>query len=83
MEFFLFKMEPALNKIFEGKYIDDKNLYNLYYPDIKQPKTIVRYVDGLYMDKDYHIISPSEAYNLAKEEGRVIIKVAKLSMGGA
>lgn len=82
MEYFLFKLEPRLNKTFEGKYIDDKNLYDLYYPDIKQPNTIVRQVNGVLMDSNYNVISSKEAYKLAQSAGRIIIKIAQLSMGG-
>lgn len=81
MEYFLFKLEPYLNK-YEAKFIDDKNYYDLLFPDIKQPKTVFRQIDGNFLDEKYNIISKEEALNIAKTFDRIIIKEATLSMGG-
>ena len=81
MEYFLFKLEPYLNK-YEAKFIDDKNYYDLLFPDIKQPKTVFRQIDGNFLDEKYNIISKEEVFNIAKTFDRIIIKEATLSMGG-
>ena len=62
---------------------DDKNLYDLYFHDVKRPKVLFRKVKNLYLDADYTIISQEKALDIAKEQGEVICKVAKFSMGGS
>lgn len=62
---------------------DDKNLYDLYFHDVNRPKTLFRKVKGLYLDENYCIISQEKALEICKEQGEVICKVAKFSMGGS
>ena len=81
LEYFMFKLEPYLNK-YEAKYIDDKNFYDLLFPDIKQPKTVLRQVDGVFLDEHYNVISKEKAFNIAKQFDKIIIKEATSSVGG-
>lgn len=62
--------------------LDDKNLYDLFFYDVKMPQTIVRKVDGFYLDKDYKTITLDEAVNLCVEAKSVISKESRLSCGG-
>lgn len=62
---------------------DDKNLYDLYFHDVKRPVMLFRKVKGVYMDADYNIISQGTALAMAREQGEVICKVAKFSGGGS
>lgn len=65
-----------------AKSIDDKNLYDLFFHDIPQPKTIVRKEEDIILNDKYQIISLDEAINLCSSEGLVIIKPSVLSVGG-
>ena len=62
--------------------LDDKNLYDLFFYDVKLPKTIVRKIDGFYLDKDFMTITLDQAVDLCVSEGRVISKESRLSCGG-
>ncbi len=62
--------------------LDDKNLYDLYFPDVKMPATIVRKTNGVLLDADYNIIDVQRALQLCKERGSVISKEARNSAGG-
>ena len=89
----LFKYMPdAFLKTFIDDYFtnpqqsfpcDDKNLYDLYFHDVKRPKILFRKIKNLYLDADYSIISRETALAMAREQGEVICKVAKFSMGGS
>lgn len=63
--------------------IDDKNLYDLYFRDVKMPLSIVRKTFGVLMDKDYRMIDINNALHLCKEYGKVICKKSCNSSGGA
>lgn len=62
--------------------LDDKNFYNLYFPDVKQPKTIARKNSGIYTDNNYQIITLDKVISLCEIQGSVIIKQSTLSNGG-
>lgn len=62
--------------------VDDKNLYDLYFHDVNQPKTVFRKVDGMYMDSNYKVISLEDALKKSKDEGEVVLKVCRFSCGG-
>ena len=62
--------------------IDDKNLYDLLFHDVAQPRTIVRMVDGVLLSADYQQIEKKNFLELCKREERVIIKIAVESEGG-
>lgn len=57
-----------------GWGVNDKNYYSLYFPDVKQPQTIVRKINSIFYDARYHIISERTAIDLCKSEKAVIIK---------
>ncbi len=61
---------------------DDKNQYDLYFHDVYRPKTIFRKLRNQYLDSDYNFISQEQAIKLAKNNGEVILKIAKFSCGG-
>jgi len=61
---------------------DAKNLYDLYFFDVNRPKTIFRKVDDFLLDSDYNSISLKEAIAKSRDEGEVVMKIAKFSSGG-
>lgn len=62
--------------------LDDKNLYDLYFHDLKMPRTVIRVINGFLLDKDYHTISTEQALDLCEAAGVVVCKEARLSQGG-
>lgn len=62
--------------------LDDKNMYDLFFGDVKMPRTIVRKTNGVLLDRDYQIITAAQALALCKAQGRVISKEARMSGGG-
>lgn len=66
----------------KAKVLDDKNLYDLYFHDVKMPKTIFRKIGDIFLDKDYGIIDFETVYQLCKNEKEVIIKLASDSCQG-
>lgn len=61
---------------------DDKNLYDLYFPEAKMPKTLFRKVDQLFLNDKYEIISDDEVVRICKTRKEVIIKKTRFSQGG-
>ena len=62
--------------------LDDKNLYDLYFTDIKRPTTIIRKMNGQFLDRDYQFITPEQALELCTQNRTVISKEALDSCGG-
>ena len=62
--------------------LDDKNLYDLYFHDVRMPHTYIRKINGELFDKDYHLITLDQALKLCADAGQVISKDAILSSGG-
>lgn len=62
--------------------LDDKNMYDLYFPDIKQPKTIARKHGNIYTDELYNIINLEDVLARCIKQSSVIIKKSTLSNGG-
>lgn len=76
-------VDKCLTNGLEANTVDDKNLYNLYFHDVNQPTTIVRKVNGVYLDTDYNIISEDEAVMKCVKNKAVIIKPTINSCAGA
>lgn len=64
-------IDTFFNDSVRCKYMDDKNLYDLYFHDVNQAKTICRKEGNVYLDKDYREISMQQAVNLCKNGGGV------------
>lgn len=62
--------------------LDDKNLYNLFFRDVKMPRTVVRKCEGVLLDSNYQVIDLERALELCMQEPRVICKLARNSVGG-
>lgn len=74
-DFYYGILEKKLNKVKLAKAYEDKCMYDRIYPNMNQPKTILRNIEGIYSDKDYIKITEEIAINmLEKLEGVFIIK---------
>lgn len=62
--------------------LDNKNFYDLYFSDVKMPETIIRRIDGIFMDKAYRQLSFQQSINACSHKENVIIKQALNSDGG-
>lgn len=76
-------VDTRLSKPVMAKYFDNKNLYDLLFPDVPQPKTIVRKDEEVLLDAEYNIIDIETAINKCVEAKNVIIKPSVESEGGA
>lgn len=76
-------VDSFFTDINKAEVLDDKNFYDLYFHDVHQPRTIVRKIQGNYLDKDYNLITEESVYELCKKESELIIKPAVNSCGGA
>lgn len=65
-----------------GYGFNDKNYYQLIFPDVKQPETIVHIIGGLLFDKDYIQINASTAISLISNYSEVILKPSQESGSG-
>ena len=72
--YFYAVVDTFFNDPIRCKYMDDKNLYDLYFHDVNQAKTICRKEHGVFLDGNYQIISKSKAICLCKDSGGVILK---------
>lgn len=62
--------------------LDDKNLYDLYFPGIKMPQTLFRRINGCLLNKAYSPIIEDEALEVIRAEETVVIKASVDSSGG-
>jgi hypothetical protein len=81
-DFFYCYVDPVFNSPRATDFIDDKNLYDLFFSGVRLPHTIVRKMNGLLLDSAYIIISTDKAVQLCKQQGSVIIKKSCFSSGG-
>lgn len=65
-----------------GWGVNDKNYYSLYFPHVKQPKVVIRKINDILYDANYHIISNKKTLKLCDENEKLIIKPATESGGG-
>ncbi len=65
------------------KYMDDKNLYNLYFHDVNQAKTVCRKERDIYLDADYRIISREKAIELCVSTEEIILKPSISAWAGS
>lgn len=61
---------------------DDKNLYDLYFHDLKRPITVFRKIDGLLLDADYGALTLKQVVDKCRDCGEVVLKPAKFTAGG-
>lgn len=69
-------MFPSSFNVHKAQYMDDKNYYDLYFPDVKKAKTLIRNINGKFLDKNYKLITKEAAIYLVKmwPNDKVVIK---------
>ena len=74
---------PYFNFQQGSSFMDDKNYYDMYFHDVRRPKTVCRIMKGMFMDAAYRLITKEQAEQLCDEAGRAIIKPSALTSGGS
>lgn len=75
-------IDTYFNKALDCMSIDDKNLYDLIFPDALQPKTIARRINGNFQDEQYKLIDEIEVVVRCQKNGQIVIKKTVGSDGG-
>jgi len=83
-DLFYVDIEPGLNNLIYRDGIDDKNMYDLLFRDesVQLPETVVRNINGYWLDANYKSLEPVRAVELCLAEEKIIIKKAVNSGGG-
>jgi hypothetical protein len=76
-------MDRHFNRRDMARGLKDKNYTPLLFPEIKQPKAILRKMNGEWMDEAYVLLTPEEASRQAARHQQLIIKPTILSGGGS
>lgn len=80
--FYYAYVDNILNDHLKASILDDKNLYDLYFPDILMPQTLFRKVNGIYLNDKYQIILESEVYEICRSHENIVLKPSIGSVGG-
>lgn len=80
--FFFTYVDPYFCHPIEALSWSDKNMLDLLLPDIKRPKSIIRFQDGIFLNEKYELISRDVAYSLIVQEEKVVIKPSYISGAG-
>lgn len=75
-------IDTYFNDFRASRAMDDKNIYDLLFMDVLQPKTVIHCIEGRILDEKYNVISFSEAELRCKKANQVIIKPAVGTEGG-
>lgn len=76
-------VDPFFSNVSKAKAFDDKNMYDIYFHDVLQPRTILRINNGIYTDAEYQLVSLNKAIELCYQQKNVIIKPSIETEGGA
>ena len=76
------KIDQHFNSRKLGYGFNDKNYYSKIFAGIRQPEVVVRKINGLIFDGDYHQLSPEAAKALILENSEVICKPSQESGSG-
>lgn len=81
-DFYYAKIDTYYNRLAEGRALDDKNIYDLLFKGVNQPRTVGRIVDGVFLDVDYKPIQKSKLMEESVNAGSVIFKPSIGTVGG-
>lgn len=62
--------------------IADKNYFDMYLRGFKMPKTYVHFINGIYEDENYNIITKEEALEILSKQKSITVKPSMASYGG-
>jgi len=61
---------------------EDKAYYNVWFPDVNQPKTIIKNINGYFYDNNFNYLTFNQMLNECKKYKKIIIKASVESGGG-
>lgn len=76
------KIDQYFNNKKAGYGFNDKNYYDLIFKSVKQPDTLVRNINGIFVDRQYHLIPKDDIINIIKAEEHLICKPSMESGSG-
>lgn len=65
---------PHYNNLIFAKALQDKGMFSLLFPEIRQPETLVKNSAGVYYDENWALLTPEQAFRHCVGHGRVIVK---------
>jgi len=81
-DIYLTHIDRYMNDRDLSRGLRDKNYAALLFPEINLPKTVIRIVDGTWMDGQYQLFTKEEALDAAMAEQELICKPTLDSGGG-
>ena len=82
-DIYLAYVDPYFNNADACKHIDNKNLYDLIFNGVKMPNTILRKMDGVFLDENYAILTEEQALDKCYNSNlSLILKPSLISTGG-
>src|SRR5699024_11684760 len=75
-------MDLDFNSAADIKAIDDKNLYDFYFHDVRRAKSIIRKISDRYLDVGYQMISLEAVVEQCLTQNELVIKKALNSNSG-
>ncbi len=77
------EIEPVFNREIMADGYDDKNMYDLLFPDVNRPKCYLRVINGRFFDRDYQELnSVEEISNCFHPDQEYIAKPSLDGQGG-
>lgn len=76
------KIDQYFNARKLGYGFNDKNYYSKIFADFKQPRVLVRKINGMIFDENYNQISVEDAFALITSENEVICKPSQETGSG-
>ena len=68
------KIDQYFNNMKYGWGVNDKNYYSMWFSDIKQPRTLIRIINGLFYSENYKLINKKQAVDILSDHAKFIIK---------
>lgn len=81
-DLFLAKIDKYYSDKRLARGVDDKNYYDIWFPDIKRPQSVIRKINGYYFDTEYRLLTQEEMIPLCMNHERLIVKPA-IGIGGS
>ncbi|MGI6624775.1 MAG: sugar-transfer associated ATP-grasp domain-containing protein [Limnochordia bacterium] len=73
---------PHFNNLTLAQAWRDKNYFDLVFRSVRMPETLIRNINGTFLDKDYNIVSEREAGAILEREREFVIKPSMGTGGG-
>ena len=65
---------PHYNNLIFAKALQDKCMYSVLFPEVRQPVTVVKNIAGVFYDGDMRLLTRAEALARCHGEGRILAK---------